>query len=127
MMTGTTTDTTATTVDAYLSMWNEPDGERRAAIIRDAWADGARYVDPMLEAHGHSELRAIVDAVQAQFPGQTFRRTTSIDAHHDQVRFGWELVAADGAITVAGIDVGTIGDDGRLVSVTGFFGDLAPR
>ena len=31
--------------------------------------------------------------------------------------------APDGAITVAGIDVGTVALDGRLVHVTGFFGD----
>jgi hypothetical protein len=125
-MTDTTTDTLTTTVDTYLSMWNEDDRGRRADIIRSAWTDDATYVDPMLQANGHAELSGIVDAVQSQFPGQRFRRTTAVDAHNDQVRFGWELAAPDGAVTVAGIDVGRVAPDGRLQSITGFFGDLPP-
>jgi hypothetical protein len=109
-----------------LSMWNEPDADRRAAIIRAAWVDDGHYVDPLLEARGHAELGAIVDAVQAQFPGQRFRRTTAVDAHHDLVRFGWELAAADGAVTVAGTDVGIVAADGRMQSIAGFFGEPAP-
>jgi hypothetical protein len=123
-MTDTTTETLTATVDTYLSMWNESDAARRADIIRQAWADDASYVDPLLEARGYAELSAIVDAVQAQFPGQQFRRTTAVDAHHDQVRFGWALAAPDGTVTVAGIDVGTVARDGRLASITGFFGEL---
>jgi hypothetical protein len=122
-MTGTTTDTT-TVADTYLSMWNEPDADRRAELIRTAWADGGRYVDPLQEATGHGELSAMVDAIQAQFPGQRFTRTTAVDAHHDQLRFGWQLAAPDGTVTVAGSDVGTLAADGRLASITGFFGDL---
>jgi HEAT repeat protein len=123
-MTDTITDTLTATVDTYLSMWNERDAARRAAIIRDAWTDDARYVDPMLEASGHAELNAIVEAVQAQFPGQQFCRTTGVDAHHHHVRFGWQLEATDGAVTVAGIDVATVAADGRIQSIVGFFGDL---
>jgi hypothetical protein len=129
MSESTTTDMTTTdlteAVDTYLSMWNEADPGRRAELIRNAWAEDGRYVDPLLEAEGHDALSAMVDGVHAQFPGQRFRRTSAVDMHHDQVRFGWELAALDGAVTVAGIDIGTIGADGRFLSITGFFGDLA--
>jgi hypothetical protein len=105
-------------------MWNEADPARRAEIIRTAWADDGAYWDPMLEAVGHEAMSGMVDAVQAQFPGQRFRRTSGIDAHHALVRFGWELAAADGSVTVAGIDVGVVGPDGRLTRIAGFFGDV---
>jgi len=65
----------------------------------------------------------MVDAIQTQFPGQRFRRQSGIDTHHDQVRFAWDLAAPDGGVTVAGLDVGVVADDGRLVSITGFFGE----
>lgn len=113
------------TVDTYLAMWNEEDAERRAALISAAWAPGGRYVDPLLEADGHAALREMVAGVHAHYPGHRFQRTTAIDTHHDEVRFGWQLVAPDGAVTVAGIDVGTLGADGKLTRITGFFGDLA--
>jgi len=115
----------ATTVDTYLAMWNETDADRRAALIEQAWALDGRYVDPLIEADGHTELSAMVAGVHAQFPGHRFRRTTTVDNHHDRVRFGWELVAPDGTRTVAGIDVGALASDGRLQQITGFFGDLA--
>ena len=69
----------------------------------------------------------MVDAVHAQFPGHRFRRTSDVDAHHDQVRFTWELAAPDGAVTVAGLDVGEVDDAGKLTRITGFFGALTPR
>jgi hypothetical protein len=114
----------ATVVDTYLGMWNEEDAAARAAIIEQAWAVDGRYVDPLLEATGHAALSDMVAGVHAQFPGQRFRRTTGVDGHHDQVRFGWELVTPDGAVTVAGLDVGEIGDDGRFRRIVGFFGPI---
>ena len=113
-----------TTVDAYFAMWNEPDPSRRTAHIEQAWAGECRYVDPVLEAEGHAGLAEMVASVHAQFPGHRFRRVSGIDAHHDQVRFAWELVGPDGAVAGAGVDVGALAPDGRLQSVSGFFGEL---
>jgi hypothetical protein len=113
-----------TTIDTYLAMWNETDPARRAVHIRKAWTDGGRYRDPQLEADGHAALADMVAAVQARFPGHRFRRVSGIDAHHDLLRFAWELAGADGAVAVGGIDVGELAPDGRLRSITGFFGDL---
>jgi hypothetical protein len=64
----------------------------------------------------------MISGVQSQFPGHQIRRTSAIDAHHDEIRFGWELAGPDGTIAVAGIDVGTVATDGRLARITGFFG-----
>jgi hypothetical protein len=114
------------TVDTYLSMWNETDAGRRAEIIARAWTVDGRYADPQLEAAGHAALSEMVAAVQERFPGHRFRRTSGVDAHHDAVRFGWELVAPDGSVTVPGVDIGILAADGRLQQITGFFGEL-PR
>jgi len=111
-------------VDTYLEMWNEMDPGRRAEQIERAWTSDGSYVDPLLEASGHAALSQMVDGVHAQFPGHRFRRQSGIDNHHDRVRFAWDLVAPDGAVTVAGVDVGVLDDDGRLASIMGFFGEL---
>lgn len=113
------------TVDTYLEMWNETDAARRAAHIERAWAADGRYVDPMLEAQGHAALADMVAGVHEQFPGHRFRRLSGVDVHHDQLRFAWELAGPDGAIAVAGIDVGMLAPDGRLRQITGFFGELS--
>lgn len=116
-------DVTAT-VDTYLAMWNETDAARRAEHIGSAWAKDGRYVDPMSEAEGHAALDEMVQGVQARFPGHRFRRVSGVDAHHTELRFGWELAAPDGAVVVAGIDVGELAPDGKLRRITGFFGGL---
>ena len=35
-----------------------------------------------------------------------------------------ELVGPDGTVALKGLDVGEVGDDGRLRRITGFFGEL---
>jgi len=114
----------ATTVDTYLAMWNETDSGRRADLIERAWNENGRYVDPLNEAEGHGSLSDMVAAAQQQYPGHRFRRTSGIDTHHNQVRFTWEVTGPDGALTVAGTDVGVLGSDGRLEQIAGFFGDV---
>ena len=116
-----------TTIDTYFDMRNESDPATRAELIERAWTADGRYVDPLLEAEGHGALSAMVDGVHEEFPSHRFRRTTGIDAHHDAVRFGWELAGPDGAVAVAGIDVGVLADDGRLRGITGFFGEPPAR
>jgi hypothetical protein len=112
------------TVDTYLAMWNEDDADRRAALIERAWTADGRYSDPVQEAEGHAALSAMVEAIHTAYPGQRFRRTSGVDTHHDEVRFGWELGVPGGDVTVAGIDIGILAADGRLQRITGFFGDL---
>lgn len=115
-----------TTVDTCMAAWNETDAERRSALIARCWNAEGRYIDPMLEAAGRDAIDEMMAGVQAMYPGHRFRRTTEIDGHHDLLRFGWELVAPDGSITVAGTDIAELDGDGRLRAVTGFFGALVP-
>ena len=112
------------TVDTYLAMWNETDPSKRAKTIRTAWTDDGHYVDPLMESKGHEGLSAMVDGVQAQFPGSRFRRTSEVDTHHSLVRFAWELVGDDGNVVAGGIDIGVLADDGRFSRIAGFLGDL---
>jgi hypothetical protein len=112
-------------VGAYFRMWNEPDPARRAEHIALAWAEDGCYLDPLFEAEGHAALSELVEGVHARFPGHQFVRASRIDAHHDQVRFAWELEAADGTLAAAGIDVCQLAPDGRLQRVAGFFEELA--
>lgn len=122
--TGIAPDKLARTVDAYFGMLNEEDPARRAALAAEAWTEDGYFHDPLLEAKGHEALVEMVAGIHAQLPGQRFARTSGIDAHHKVIRFGWQLVDPDGAVTLEGIDVAIVADDGRLASLAGFFGPL---
>ncbi len=115
-----------TTIDTYLEAYGEADPARRAELIARAWSEQGHLADPPMDATGHAEIDAMFAAVQSQFPGHTFRRTSAVDAHHGVARYRWELVAPDGAVTLTGMDVAVPDDDGRLQRVAGFFGDLPP-
>ena len=92
---------TATTdlADRYLAAWNETDPAARRTAIDDLFTDDVRYTDPLVDAEGRDALDATIGAVQEQFPGFVFRLAGPVDAHHDQLRFTWELGPAgqDGA------------------------------
>jgi hypothetical protein len=111
-------------IDTYIQMWNETDAERRREMIEQVWTKTASYVDPMMQAEGHTGINAMVQGVQDGFPGYRFRRTSAVDAHHDRVRFAWELGPESGAAFAGGVDFGVI-VDGRLQAITGFL-DFAP-
>ncbi len=122
-MTTISTDLTHT-VDGHLAAYGEPDRARRDALIAAVWAPDGRLIDPPATGDGHAGISALADAVQQQFAGHRFRRTSGVDSHNDVLRYAWELVGPDGAVALAGMDVGQVGEDGRLIQIAGFFGDL---
>lgn len=112
------------TINRYLATWNESDPERRRALIAETWAEDGSYVDPLMAGDGHDGINAMVQGVQDQYLGFRFRRTSDLDAHHDRVRFSWEVGLEGGSPLAGGVDFAVIAGD-RLRAVTGFL-DFAP-
>ena len=112
------------TIDAHLEAYAEPDAGRRTERIREVWSADGQLIDPPLEGAGHAGINDMAAALQAQFPGHTFRRTSAIDGHHGFARYEWEMLAPDGTPVLAGLDVAEIAQDGTLRRVVGFFGPL---
>lgn len=110
-------------VDAYAAAWNERDADARAGLIADAWADDGRYLDPTIAGEGRDGLADVIDAFIATGIG-TIEVASGVDLHHDQVRFAWEVFDAGGAVVAVGMDHGVLARDGRLQSITGYFGPL---
>jgi hypothetical protein len=108
-----------TTVDRYIAIWNETDAQRRRALIAHTYTDDATYVDPVMTGDGPDGIDDMIAGAQQQFPGHEFRLAAGPDAHHDRVRFAWELHGADGPVA-AGVDFAVVAGDGRLRAVTGF-------
>lgn len=111
---------TPTTADRYLAAWNETDPAARLAAVGELFSADVRYTDPLVDVRGTEALAATIAAVQAQFPGFIFRLAGRVDAHHDQVRFTWELGPAGAEAPIVGFDVALLDADGRISSVLGF-------
>ena len=114
------------TVDTHLAGYCEPDAGRRLELLADGVGPDGQLIDPPFDGTGHDGIAEMVDAVLGHYPAHTFRRTSGVDAHHAFARYGWELVAPDGTVAVAGTDVVTLDADGRIAEIVGFFGELPP-
>ena len=69
------------TIDTYLEAYGEPDADRRSDLIGRVWSADGRLIDPPLDGAGHAGINEMAEALQVQFPGATFRRTSEIDRH----------------------------------------------
>jgi hypothetical protein len=109
--------------DRYIAAWNETDPMRRLELVAQTYTEDATYLDPLLGGQGHAGISAMLGAAQSQYPGHRFRRTTSIDTHHDRMRFSWEMAPETGPPLAKGTDICVV-DEGRLRSVLGFFDEI---
>jgi len=108
-------------VEKYLAAWNETDPAKRRALVDEVWAADGSYTDPLADVRGRDAVDGLIGAVQAQFPGFVFTLGGAVDAHHDQVRFTWELGPAGAAeAPVVGFDVAVLDGAGQIGSVYGF-------
>jgi hypothetical protein len=106
--------------ERYIAAWNETDAGARGKLLKELWSDDAHYVDPLVVAEGRDAIDATIGAVHGQFPGFVFRLAGPVDGHHAQLRFTWELGPESAEAPVAGFDVATVNEDGRIQSVLGF-------
>jgi len=106
--------------DRYFAVWSETDAERRRELIARTSTETASYLDPVMNGEGHAGIDAMIQGVQERFAGYRFRPTSEIDAHHDRIRFSWELVPEGGPALVIGTDFGIVAADDRLQTITGF-------
>jgi hypothetical protein len=109
-----------TTIEDYIAAWNEGDETRRRELVSRTFADDATYLDPLVSSEGTDGIAGMIGAVREQYAGHRFELAKVPDAHHDCVRFTWELKSPDGAHVATGIDFATVAGDGRLRTVIGF-------
>lgn len=121
-MTDTVTISSADLIAGYFNCWNTTDPLERLRAVERVWEPDARSVDPIADATGHDALTAMFAEFHDTYAGHTFRPSGGIDTHHSLVRWGWEMVAPDGAIALNGIDCALLAENGRISYLAGFFG-----
>lgn len=107
-------------VNNYIAMWNATDPERRAELVAQTVTEDAKYLDPVMSGEGITGISAMIAGAQEQFPGHVFALRSGPDAHHDRLRFSWSLAPVGGRPVAHGTDFATVGQDGRMESITGF-------
>jgi SnoaL-like domain len=105
--------------EQYIAVWNETDAKRRHALLETHWTEDARYVDPLAQAAGRSQISALVGGIHQRYPGFRFALKGRPDAHGDRMRFSWTLGPSGAEDLIEGTDFVQLAQ-GRLQSVTGF-------
>lgn len=107
-----------TFVDRYLSVWNEPDPQRRRSTIHDLWREDAHHLALTLGAVGHAGIETrIADAYQkwVKEKGNVFRLRDGVDGHHGTIKLRWEMLPAAGGVVISvGFDFLVLDESGRI-------------
>lgn len=108
----------------YMAAWSEADEAKRGALLETCWGEQSLYSDPTGKLEGREALTRHIGGFLRRYPGHRFVLTSGVNQHHGWLRFSWALIKADGRPVLEGCDFGAVGSDGRLQSITGFFGPL---
>ena len=111
-------------IATYLQAWNETDRARRRELLAGVWAEHGTYQDPTASLTGAEELVQHIGRFHEQRPGSRFELGSRVDRYADDLRFRWRLLDSEGVQASEGTDFVRLTAEGRIASVTGFFGPL---
>jgi hypothetical protein len=121
--------------EKYMALWNERDADRRRRMIAELWTeDGRHIVQPpqeiraiaaqpgiglsaILEARGYEEIEARTASAYEHWVGSEglrFRGRDDAERLGDVVKFHWEAVAKDDAVSAVGLNFLVLAADGRI-------------
>lgn len=108
----------------YASAWKAETAEEKRAILDGSVIPECVYTDPLVQLTGWDALVQYMLEFHEQIPGGHFV-TTWFLAHHGRSVARWNMVDGAGTVHGDGVSYVEYDDDGRLVSMTGFF-DTSP-
>ena len=109
-------------VRAYSDAWNEPDRERRLALLERCWEERGVFIDPRAVIGEREALADYMTSYREAYPGCRSELTTGVDEHHGRFRFGWQIVGPGDTPVTHGVDFGEVGPRGRIAWITSFEG-----
>jgi uncharacterized protein YndB with AHSA1/START domain len=106
-------------VAVWFTAWNEPDAERRRAVLAPAVTGDVRFRDAHGNAHGVDELVSHVSAVHRFMPGLALELRGALRQLHEVALVDWAAVRSDGGTAAIGTNVVRFAPDGRIAEVIG--------
>jgi hypothetical protein len=97
-------------------VFNEPDADRRAAVIAEVFAEDVVFTDHAATVTGRADLAATVTGLLAQGPGFRFTPSGPFRGVGDLGMRPWRLGPPDGDPVLGGLDVARV-VDGRIAQL----------
>jgi len=104
----------------YTSSWKAESADDKYAIFDKCLDIACKYNDPIIKTKGWDELSKYMIDFHKQIPGGHFV-TKYFLAHNNKSIARWDMKNGDDAILGEGISYGEYNNEGKLVSMTGFF------
>ncbi|MBK6686149.1 MAG: nuclear transport factor 2 family protein [Deltaproteobacteria bacterium] len=114
------TTTLRNTWDAYAGSWKLTTAEEKRARFKSCLSPACVYRDPLAVARGWDELVEYMMAFHQQIPGGHFV-TERFIAHHGRSMAAWKMMSGDGVVLGDGVSYGEYDEEGRLISMNGFY------
>jgi len=111
-------------VAQYCRAWDEAEAPLRYKLLKDVFEDDGIYTDPTVHLTGLGRLVEHIGQVATRYPGSRIVRTSTVDVHHDRLRFGWRKQLAGGDLLPDSVDFAMLSPRGKLQLVVGFFGPM---
>jgi hypothetical protein len=111
-------------IATYFRAWNDRTPEGCARHLAESCAPEVAYVDPRYTCRGVGELAARILRTRGEAPHCHVAVTSAVDGYDDTYRYAWVFVVADDGPRIPGLDVVVRAGDGRIATITSFFGAL---
>jgi uncharacterized protein YndB with AHSA1/START domain len=108
-------------VDAWFEAWNEKAPDTRERTLTQIAAKDVRFRDRFSLIDGTADLVPHIGAAQRFMPEMRIARRGDVRHCQGTLLVDWVALAADGSERGSGTNVFTLGPDGRIQSVTGFW------
>jgi uncharacterized protein YndB with AHSA1/START domain len=109
-------------VDQFIAAWRESDAARRGALLAECFEPDGLYRDAYGYVPGIAGLSTFIANAQKFMPGLTLARTGAVRHAHGSICYQWTMTGADGKVVSNGISAGECSPEGRIRSLTGFWG-----
>lgn len=110
-------------LDHMQAAWNEPDSTKVRSHLEKALGSNVRFVDPTIDVTGIDGFEKNVHQVKSKIPGAEYSRTSGVDSQHNFHRYYW-AIHQEGQLLLSGFDVTETDEQGKVICVIGFFGEV---
>ncbi len=108
-----------------LGAWNERDLDKIRSHVDKCMSDKIVFADPDNFVQGKDEFTEMIIRFRKEEPETILKPTSGMDSHNNRFRYTWASYI-DGVMSVKGLDIVQLDENGLVERVDGFFGDLPP-
>lgn len=109
-------------VDQFVAAWAETDAAKRRALLDRCFDGDGLYRDKYGYVPGVEGLTVFIGNAQKFMPGLTLARIGPVRHAHGAICYEWTVTGPDGAVLSNGVSAGECSPEGKIRSLTGFWG-----